>query len=469
MKRITSAILLAALLEPAAAHAARSDIGYPRMMQGPMLGAVTETTIGVWVRLSGPYECAVQYAQDESLENAAMTDPVTTSKERDYTAVIRMENLKPGTRYFYRVLVNGAPDPNAGKPVPCETAPPSGEPATFRVAFGSCARVQKDSVQPLWKNLPGAGADLFFWLGDNVYADTLDPDIIAEEYRRQREVAKLVPSLARIPQLAVWDDHDYGLNDHDRTNPIKEEALRVFKQYWPNPSYGLPDAPGVFFEFSYGGVDFFFTDCRYYRDPNQDPDTPDKTLLGEAQLEWLMNGLTTSEAPFKVIACGSGWSKAKGEGGDSWAAFLFERNRLFDFIRDNGISGVVLISGDTHVGELNAIPWSESGGYDFYDLVSSPLGQAPGSGWIDRRPEIRIRPVYANAENFGLMEFDMGDRPKLTFNLVDRYGNRPWRDFVIHADELVNGNPSWDDTITPDELKRLENQRSGEGYYKPLD
>ncbi|MFQ5739432.1 MAG: iron-containing alcohol dehydrogenase, partial [Acidobacteriota bacterium] len=69
-----------------------------------------------------------------------------------------------------------------------------------------------------------------------------DPDILAEEYRRQREVPRLQPLLRSRPQLAIWDDHDYGLNDSDRTNPVKKEALRVFQQYWANPAYGLPRA-----------------------------------------------------------------------------------------------------------------------------------------------------------------------------------------------------------------------------------
>jgi len=61
------------------------------------------------------------------------------------------------------------------------------------------------------------------------------------------------------------------------------------------------------------------------------------------------------------------------DGGDSWGAYLTERNELFDFIRDEKIEGVVCISGDSHMGELNCIPRSQDGGYDIYDFCSSPL------------------------------------------------------------------------------------------------
>ena len=176
--------------------------------------------------------------------------------------------------------------------------------------------------------------DLFIWLGDNIYGDSPDIDILREEYRRQREVPSSLPVLRSIPQLAVWDDHDYALNNHDRTNPAKEKALQAFQEYWANPAYGLPEVPGVFFDYQYGGVDFFFLDVRYHRSPNEEEDGESKTMLGAEQLEWLKTKLSESKAPFKVLVSGSGWSSAKGGGGDSWAAFLQERDHLFTFIRD---------------------------------------------------------------------------------------------------------------------------------------
>ena len=102
----------------------------------------------------------------------------------------------------------------------------------------------------------------------------------------------------------------------------------------------MPDCPGVFFKYAYGGVDFFMLDGRYYRTPNADPDGPAKTLLGSARASGCARQLLASRAPFKVLACGSGWSSEDGPTGDTWGAFLTERNALFDFIRDNRIEGV---------------------------------------------------------------------------------------------------------------------------------
>lgn len=436
MTAIVGSLLIAGVF-CAGARAARSETGTPRVMEGPMVGVAAPDAVTVWVRLSGEYEAVLEVSASRHFRNAVASAPVRPSRAGDdCTAVLRVEGLSPATPYFYRILVNGKPDAYLDI-FQTKTAPAG--PARFAVAFGSCPRVQRDRVQPIWTSLQAAAPDLFFWIGDNIYGDSLDPQALAEEYRRQRAVASLQGFIASVPQLAVWDDHDFGLNDHDRTNPVKEASLGIFKRYWANPSYGLPDTPGVFFRYAYGGVDFFLLDCRYHRDPNTDPDTPEKTFLGAGQLAWLQRELKASTSPFKVLVSGSGWTCAKGEGGDSWAAFLHERNRLFDFIRDEGISGVILISGDTHVGEFNAIPRSDQGGYDLYDLVSSPLAQKANTGWRKRFPELRVRTPY-EGDNAGRMVFDMtGAVPSVELNLMDVGGKPVWTPVVLTPDDLCNG------------------------------
>jgi len=460
---------LVTLLAVPAAHAAKaSATGYPRLMQGPMVGAVTDTEARIWVRTSGAFTVSVVYDTTPDFTSPVTTDPVMADKSRDYTETITISDLEPSTEYFYRLTVDGIRDRYLEKlePFSFTTAPPAGDAEDLRIAFGSCPKWQDDRIQPIWPWVVHWAPDVFFWIGDNVYADSLDPDIIREEYRRQREIAGLQPLIQNTPSLAVWDDHDYGLNNHDRTNPVKDGAYDAFLEYWPNPSFGLPDVKGVFYTYTWGRVEFFVLDGRWYRDPDEDPDTPGKTMLGAAQFAWLTERLDESTAVFKVLVSGSGWSRNKGEGGDSWAAFLHERDRLFDFIRDHEITGVVGISGDTHVGELNVIPWSEHGGYDIYDLVSSPLAQVIPDSWLERRPEQRIWPVYFQGSNFGLVDFRMGEDPTLEYRLIDTFGRVVRGPFVVKASELVNGVTSWPHKVESVPQRRQENYEAGKGYYE---
>ncbi len=451
----------------------RNEIGYPRVMQGPMVGAVSANDARIWVRLSSEYPVVVEYGLDFQLTSLDTTEPVVPTKTDDYTAVITIRDLAPDTEYFYRIKVNNALDRYL-RDYPAftfKTAPAVGAATDFRVAFGSGARFLDDRVQAIWPVVDRLRPDLLLWLGDNIYGDSLDSDILREEYRRLRDVAGLQPVIHNISNLATWDDHDYGLNNHDRTNPIKDEALEIFKQYWANPSYGLDEVPGVFFSYSYGAVDFFFLDDRFYRDPNNDPDTTEKTLLGQEQLDWLKAELSQSTAVFKVLVSGGGWSSSKGPTGDSWAAFLNERNQIFDFIRDNKIGGVILISGDSHIGELNVIPWSDHGGYDLYDLVGSPFAQKAPDSWLERRPERRIRPVYFQGSSIGIMDFVFGESPRLIYRVIDIHGRNVWEPFEVFPSELVNGMQSWPAKVSEEERQRQENYEKGHGYYEtpPID
>lgn len=440
-------------------------LGYQRALQGPMIGHTGPNHLTVWARVSGAFDVQVEYARRRDFSDSKTTPPMRASPDDDFTVRVPVTGLEPSTDYFYRLRLDGgvtdrfAPAPNRARTAPAGPAP-------IRVAFGSCARLQLDAEQRIFSAVQALEPDMFLWLGDNIYGDSDEPEALADTYRRGRNVERLQPLLRRIPHLAIWDDHDFGYNDSDRRSPFRDRSLRIFGNYWANPSAGLPDTPGVFFKHSFGGVDFFMLDGRYYRDPADEPNRPGKTMLGEGQKRWLKAELKASRAPFKILACGGGWSIAE-RPGDSWASYVHERDELFDFIRDEKVEGVVCLSGDTHVGELNCIPRSEQGGYDLYDLVASPLAQTPNDKWPDQVPEIRIRPVYAKSYNFGLLEFTPGPTPTLTYNLYDIMGGPVWKPLVLTPADLKNGASTWRDKIDPKELKRLERYRAGGAYYGP--
>jgi alkaline phosphatase D len=450
---------------------AQESLAEPRLLQGPMLGAVTPRSIRIWVRVSAEFEVSIAISESPRFGDANVTPPVRARAEDDLAVSVPVSDLRPATRYYYRVLVEG----QRGKYTPdvpvhsFVTAPDPKTAAVFSVATGSCARFPEDPDQLIWRSVVAANPDLFIWLGDNIYADTGQPSAINGDYQRQRDVVSYQPVARQIPQIAIWDDHDSGLNNGAGNNTFKESAFKSFQNYWANPSYGLDGTPGVFFDYSYGGVDFFLLDGRYYRDSNNAPDVPGKTMLGAAQKAWLKDRLRASKAPFKIIATGSGWTVNKGPGGDSWASFLTERNEIFDFIRDERISGVLLLSGDTHIAELNAIPWSEKGGYDLYDLVSSPLAQDTSDDSLARRPELRIRQAYFGSTNFGWLQFDMRDKdPWLEFNVLNYRGDAVWEPFRIYASDLVNGKSTWLDKMDELSRERYESAASGGEYYQPL-
>jgi alkaline phosphatase D len=449
---------------PFAPQAWAQTLGYPRTLQGPMVGAPTSNAIRVWSRVSGPFDVVLEVSPARDFADIRASAPVRASQSNDFTAVTVVDGLSPATSYYYRLRIDGVLDRYQPLPYRTRTAPRGR--SAFRAAFGSCARLQIDTEQRIFSVAQALEPDLMFFIGDNIYADSTAPEALADLYRRQREIERVKPLIRSVPSLAIWDDHDFGINDSDRTNPIREQSLRLFRQYWANPSGGLPNTPGIFFKYAYGGVDFFFLDGRYYRDPGDAPDGPGKTMLGAEQKAWLKDALRDSRAPFKVLVSGGGFSKAESNG-DSWAVYRNERDEIFDFIRDNRIDGVFGISGDSHMGELNCVPRSEQGGYDFYDLCSSPLANLPDLDFVDQMPEVRIRRPWTRSVNVGLLDFSFDDGPKLTYTLHNVYGAPAWDPLVLTPADLRNGVSTWRQKIDADELVRLERYREGGAYYDP--
>ena len=208
--------------------------------------------------------------------------------------------------------------------------------------------------------------DLLLMLGDNHYGNSPDLEKQRRAYHGQRMSVGFREFTRRTPTYAVWDDHDFGPNDSDGTQVGKEGPLHAFLEQWANPSYGEPDNPGVYFKFSRGDVDFFMTDGRYYRDPNNQTNNPAKTMLGARQLAWLKQSLAESKARVKVLASGGEW-QSYGTA-DSWTSFPRERDEIFDWIRARQIEGVILISGDRHFTAAYQVQKR------FVEVTSGPIG-----------------------------------------------------------------------------------------------
>lgn len=135
---------------------------YPRVLQGPLVGPATPDAFTVWARISGMFDVQLEYDTTWPFLAPRRTRLYRSRKEDDYILVLRAEGLTPSTRYYYRVLVDGSADRNIGPLGAFETyTAPSGA-AAFRVAFGSCARVEVFAEQPVWRAVHAAQPDLFF-------------------------------------------------------------------------------------------------------------------------------------------------------------------------------------------------------------------------------------------------------------------------------------------------------------------
>src|SRR5690606_2847255 len=108
---------------------------------------------------------------------------------------------------------------------------------------------------------------------------------------------------------------------------------------------------------------------RYYRDPNDNPDGPGKTMLGEAQIAWLRDLLMSTSARALVWLMPSQWLRSSGS--DTWAAFATERAALVDMLTELGWAHrTVMVSADRHAVRIHP-PGHPYGGWPV--MQASPL------------------------------------------------------------------------------------------------
>lgn len=365
---------------------------FRRGVHGPMVGATTSDEAKIWIRTGYPTRVRVRYGTDPK-RLAQRSEVVTTSIDGDYTAVMRLGGLQPDTRYYYVVEATEGILSRAVNSF--RTPPRSG--GLLKIAFGSCARFDDLSIfGPVLQNEP----HLLVLLGDNVYSDTADVPSIQRAYRWFRERPFYDEALANIPTVAIWDDHDFLGNNTDGLRPGKEGSLAVFKQYWANPSYGLPGTPGVFFTLRFGDVEIFMIDGRYHRrvEPN--------SMLGTVQREWLLRSLAASTARVKILASGSTWGSSNSA--DSWGGFRAERDQIWDFVMRQRIAGVILISGDIHRPAVFRHPFESSDAYTLYEFVSSPLSNNVRNCSNSSNPN---QLFCESILNFGLLHVDTRREP----------------------------------------------------------
>ena len=403
--------------------------GAAALAAGPMLADVTHRGATVWVQTDRPARVALVVSRADAPDRAAAGTPVLITPDvrtaADGTASVEVFGLEPGEAYAYDVLVDGDA---VARPYPTEirTQPLwqwRTDPPATTLAFGSCfydndapydrpgdpyggSTAIFESIRTV---VDGAAPDAMLWLGDNVYLREVDwwsPAGIGYRYAHSRATPDLQPLLAATAHYASWDDHDFGPNNSDRSFVHKDAALDAFKRFWPNPTYGVGGVPGVFTQFQVGDAEVFVLDNRYHRAPNDAP-VPERTILGDEQRRWLLDALTASRAPLKVVAVGGQTLNPVQVFENHSAVAPAERDALLREIAEREIDGVLFLSGDRHHGELIKI--ERDGTYPLYDFTSSPLTAGVSSyATRDDSPELdnpaRVPgTLVADTRNFGTL------------------------------------------------------------------
>ena len=443
-------------------------VGSDFLAHGVAVGDVSSQSALVWLRTDGPALVQIEWATVSQWERASklatVVAPVsrmvsiTTTSETDYTLTIPLEGLSPATRYRYHVLIGSVDQTTRQLPASLVakgefiTLPDEKTSAAVTFAWSGDLGGQKRCRQgaggyPIFDIIRRQHPDFFLFLGDTIYSDDICPSPPNElgadfkattlqtyraRHRYQRGAEALRQFLETTPVYVVWDDHEVRNNfagPFEEQMPVGRQALR---EYWPIAS-PVDDPHRLYRRVRYGAdLELFILDTRQYRSRNADPDGPAKTMLGAAQLAWLLDGLRTSTATWKVIVTSVPLSIPKGgdatvPGNDGWAGgpdgtgFERERRVIVDTILSYKLKNVVFLAGDVHLAQVNAYDSDRDDVIDFHEYVTGPLSARHGKLTATDDGLHPTQLYYESGfDNFGLVRVT---KDKFAVAVVDEVGN----------------------------------------------
>ncbi|MFC9517166.1 alkaline phosphatase D family protein [Nocardiaceae bacterium NPDC056970] len=436
-------------------------------------------------------ELAVIVSTREDLSAPVVAERVQVREDADGTVHFDAAGLVPGETYYYQFRGSGGESP-VGR---FRTLRPADSNEPVRIGWFTCQGFE-EGYYAAHRHLAEEDLDFVVCLGDYVYEFTMPGirgieanafpqglDSMRDKYRRYRSDADLRLMHSRHAFLPIWDDHEFR-NNYSKdgwTFPVispidgaigfqqkKQWAWQAWFEHMPVPRFA-DDPLRTYRSLRVGKtVELFAPDSRQYRDAQPcgdtdatacaDTEAAGRTMLGATQKSWLLDGLTGSDARWKVVANASMMMgmvvQDDGARGylDTWDGYGAERTEILSTAAQS-VENLVLVTGDDHdgwAGELwdtGFAPGTTSGaqvndpgtrraGVEFvvpsvtstntgdggYDLGSSggdPIEAARAEELNRRAHNPHVKHVDMVSHGYGLLDVEAGEA-RFRFRAVDK-------------------------------------------------
>ncbi|EJC6857209.1 alkaline phosphatase D family protein [Vibrio parahaemolyticus] len=321
---------------------------------GVASGDPTQTQVIIWTRVTTAasyVDVSWQVASDMEFSNVVQSGVFTTDTGRDFTVKVDVQNLNTNSQYYYRFMV-GEMMSEVGQ---TQTLPEDGvEKASMAVV--SCANYPAGYFhvyREILNQHEQSPFDVVLHLGDYIYeygaggyasedaaalgrepskgTECITLDDYRKRYAQYRQDADLQALHAKLPMIAVWDDHELandtwknGAENHqdDEGSFIdrRAAAAAAWTEWLPVRENTFSNML-IYRQFSFGNlVNLMMLDTRLVgRDKPLDyfslsaptmeaigglvaqSRSADRELLGTEQLAWLMNEFNTHDAKWNVL------------------------------------------------------------------------------------------------------------------------------------------------------------------------
>lgn len=379
-------------------------------------GDATQNSCILWTRTLDagiPIVCQVSETQDFS--NLVFNEVFVPSEASDNTVKVKVSNLKPGTKYYYRFVKDKSSSPiGVFKTI-------EKNPERIRFAVVSC-QDYTNGFYSAWYHISQENIDFVVHLGDYIYETLAETTFqyaqlrkidlssgrkvafelkdYCELYKVYRSDKYLQVAHQNFPFYIVWDDHEFANDSAYTLSPDngrefwgsdeqverRLQASQAWYEYQPvdvdfDPKEKDPKKQiRIYRRFDFGSLArLLMTDERLYRSPHPCGEGSlgqrylalcDKieqtTMLGQEQLDWFLGELKKAQddgVVWKIHGnevCMSQMSfvskdKISYLNLDQWDGFAGERRKIFNHIVQNSIKNYFVVTGDLHtfvVGEL---------------------------------------------------------------------------------------------------------------------
>jgi alkaline phosphatase D len=388
---------------------------------GPIVGHAGTDQVRIWGRAkfepmaNGQPRRAFGIARIKTRTRGSYSSPVIfkMNPNFDLTGIAIFQDLQPGKEYVYQIgwfysdkeiteFARGARWDWTNTDQGQFSTASDDDDAERQFVFGSCryllrlfggaffeSRGDKTFRSILEQIKDGTNIDKLLMVGDQIYADDLNfvsPDKQVDEFlARYRDVfsqPNMKKLMSQVSTYMTLDDHEIEDNwpseasgkDYMMKYPA---AMHAYQAYQASHSPLLElDAAGnlkgtpshFYYRFTDGCCDFFVTDSRTEREPQ------DQEMIGDEQMQSLLDWLDDGSGRVKMVVTSVPFfPDTKKHNDDKWSGYPEQRDQIIEHIKSNNIAKVVFLSGDVHCSMAAELDISDPGASQLkiYSVISS--------------------------------------------------------------------------------------------------